>query len=212
MCSSDLRQRVRPLGMPHGNQYVNLKRGVDTVTWYGNVVLPESVEPDLLIGENGEIVRDVRGRMQADCEGSPPACRVERVDVTYNTVTVRVGAAAPSWLVVNMNCGDGWRTADVVVGCRAGRLAAWLPPDAPRTITFRYVDRRFQAGLAMAGVAALAWMAGWRRLGPSEPRGEASSGPAVPAAPARRRSVPGRFPWLGRRAGRSPARPAEARR
>jgi hypothetical protein len=155
------RYRQTPEDHILANQYYNIRRGVGTITWYGNMVFPEYTKPKVLIDANGLPVLQQRYLGEAYCLGSPGnGCTVSILLLTYNTIRLQVNAIIPSTVVLNFNYNSGWHAASAQVTNHAGLLALQVPTDTHAEVTLRFSDDRFTLGLVLALIMAVLWTIG----------------------------------------------------
>jgi hypothetical protein len=142
--------------------YLNLKKNVGTITWYGAVALREDAVPKLLIHEDGTAMRNPSYRGEIYCatvRGSD--CDVEDFLISYNRLTVNTGKnfTEPSKIIFNFNYDPRWSTEQGAVVNHNGLLAVRLPHTDSRnqTITLNYRDGWFLVGFIFFLIAGVVW-------------------------------------------------------
>ena len=159
---------LRELARPEGaREYVNARRGVGVVDWYGTLTLPEAAIPARYITPTGRWIDNPRyPGAEAWLSGDGAVSDVE-IGPTRLSATVRTGG--PRRLFFNQNhdpdfVAQGGRLAE-----EQGLLAVDVDGDAQ--VVLRYEPRRAWAGLALSALAVLGWIVLWRRSRPeSRPR------------------------------------------
>jgi len=131
-----------------------MRHGLGTLTWYGNIVFSEPVEPDLVLppgqGEEASLERPPRAGPDFEYQG-------------FHELVVDAPPGETTRLPVRFD--PGWSSAEAEVLEEEGCLA--LRPLEAGPVTLRYRDSRVDLGLGLALLAALAWVLGLRRSPPT---------------------------------------------
>lgn len=152
------RYRETPARLGLADQYRNLKRNVGTITWLGNMVLPEHAIAAALVDHDGRKVPSPSYRGEVFQWGPGRVSLGEPVR-TYNTITVPVGADGPAEIVLNTNCTEGWSASVGRTGCRDGLLAVAFDRPVADSVVLRFSDARFTAGCWIALSTLGLWLA-----------------------------------------------------
>jgi len=149
------------LSTPRILMYDNIRSGVGTVTWYGNMVFPEKAKAKLLLPVENEADAQPGYRGELYCEQvAAHGCAVRNLQLTYNTIRFHVEAIEPTIAVINLNYHPGWTTPNGEVLDRSGLLAVQVPGAYVGQIELRFTDKRFRAGCLILATSALAWFVG----------------------------------------------------
>lgn len=161
--------RYRVLRTPdrsiEGEQLQNILNGIGNVTWYGNLIFDENVEPKLYIEPDKSITENPDYRGEIYLETPFLSATVENYHFTFNTQNFRYSAEQPVVVVINQNWNAEWSsTVGKVVNTR-GLLSVELPAGSGE-VTLRFHSWRFKLGLLiglLSGVSWLLWGAYWLR-------------------------------------------------
>ena len=155
------RYRETPPDHLEANQYYNIRRGVGTITWYGNLVFPEHARAKVLVDASGASIPQEGYRGEVHCVDAPKGeCRVGDLKLTYNTIRFRLSASEASTVVLNFNQHPGWSSQTGEVMSYEGLLAVRVPASTDEEIVLRFSDPRFVIGLWIALAAAALWCLG----------------------------------------------------
>lgn len=151
------RYRETPGFIAAADQYRNLKRGIGTITWLGNMVFPEYAVAAIRIDERGRAHQSPAFSGEVVPVDMAPGARLGEPVRTYNTIRVRVDSQGPSTFVVNSNCLSGWMPSTGRVGCIDGRLSVALDQPVAADVVLRYHDGLFVRGCVLAGLGLVSW-------------------------------------------------------
>ncbi|MBZ0271596.1 hypothetical protein K8I61_06145 [bacterium] len=146
---------------PHAQQYLNAARGVGTVDWDGDVLLPENVIPRYFVTPDDALHENPAYRGEAWFgEG---AGRVSHIAFTSNTVTVEGIADADGVLLINQNF-DRHFAANLPLFEKNGLLALSVPEGKFRAVLkYRPIPTYFGVAVSIAALAVVAGRAAARR-------------------------------------------------
>jgi hypothetical protein len=139
------------------DQYNNVRRNIGTITWSGNIVLPENAVPKLIIDKQGEHANpDYIG--EAALVG-PNANRgkISRFILDFNTMKLVYSSPLPQTILLNFNFNDGWSSSAGQVEERDGLLAINVDPANDKEVVLRFADPKFTLGCYLAVLAAICW-------------------------------------------------------
>lgn len=161
-----LRYREPPTYLPEVNQYFNIRRGIGTITWLGNMVFAERPKAAKIFDESGIVTAQegYRGEVYSD-NPSDGRFVAKALRVSYNTVRFRANNSKPTTIVLNMNYARGWSSLDGEIINRDGLLAVRIPAGSARYIRLQFRDNLFFTGLGVTVVAGILWLVvGMRRI------------------------------------------------
>jgi hypothetical protein len=165
-----LRDHLRP---PAGTEFVNARRGVGTINWYGTLLLPEHAVARFFVTGQGELIPNRRYRGEAWVVGETG--RVLGVTVKPNTVDLEVRLDVPGRVVVNQNHLPGFEASVGRVASAEGLLAVDLPA-GEHSVRLTYRPKAQLVGLAVSAASFVCLLGAL----------------LVPSAARRRRQVGGR--------------------
>jgi hypothetical protein len=150
-----LTTKTRP--MPSKDyQYENARRNVGTITWDGNVVLPEKAIPKIIESPNGKYVNP---SYEGEVVLFSPSEKKEIKDYlsAYNLVEINYNSKSAATIVVNTNFNDNWQADNGKVEDHYGRLAVVVPAGSGKLV-LRFYDRSFYLGCWIAGASAIGFL------------------------------------------------------
>jgi hypothetical protein len=129
------RYREVPPDQLLSNQYYNIRRGVGTITWLGNLQFLENAKPKYLVGEKGNLI------LQKDYSGEiyclnflDNSCSVNDYEISYNTIHFIVQTSLPSTVVINLNYSRGWNVRKYNIQNHNGLIAVVIPAGVQEVI------------------------------------------------------------------------------
>jgi len=135
--------------------YHNMIRGIGSIDWDGDILLPECAVPRFFAdGDDGlEENPSYRGEVWLlEGKGNPRLTRL-----TPNAIDVEVESPGRASIVVNQNFHSGWRSSHGRVVPYRGLLSVeHIPGAGPRVVRLRYSSLTFSVGLAVTVVALAA--------------------------------------------------------
>jgi hypothetical protein len=144
----------QPPAFPYANQYHNVRKGIGTITWYGNFVFRESAVPKIFVENDGALQPNQQYRGEAIFVGeAAPTGSVDSLEVSYNSIRFRYRSVAPQRVVLNFNFDANWISDVGRVVDHAGLLAVDLDPSAERDVVLSFKDQSFTIGLWIAVIA-----------------------------------------------------------
>ena len=168
-----LREFARP---PQATEYVNSRRGVGTIDWYGTLRLPEPAEPARFVLPSGRELRNRRYRGEAWLRGPGSDGEVVSIDSGPNTILVDVITPGDATLVINQSRLPGFE----VEGGRLVEgelLTVELEGAGRHDVRLRYRPRATLWALRGSALAGLGWLIAFaiplrgRRRAPSSSAG-----------------------------------------
>lgn len=147
-----LREFARP---PDATEYVNARRGVGVVDWYGTLRLPEHAAPSGYVTPSGAEVANPRYRGEAWFAAGEG--EITSVDITPNRVGLELTTTGPATVVVNQNALAGFEVegATLVDG---DLLTVAVAGAGSHAVTLRYRPRGTLAALGGSALAAGLWL------------------------------------------------------
>ncbi len=82
-------------------EFFNVPRGIGVVDWYADIYLDEYAWSRYFVRRDGSRIDNPAFRGEAWCQGA--ACSISDVEITMNTVSVRLENDTPDRLVINQN-------------------------------------------------------------------------------------------------------------
>ena len=155
------RYRETPEDHLLANQYYNIKRGVGTITWLGNMVFPEFTKAKVIIDTNGNPVYQEGYLGEVYCiDSEKNDCEVSELHLTYNTIRFDLNTVKPSIVVLNFNFNSGWHSPSAIVLNYDGLLSLQVPANTNGQMVLRFSDPLFADGLVLAIITMIKWFAG----------------------------------------------------
>jgi hypothetical protein len=153
------RYREPPEDRPEVNQYFNIRRGIGTITWLGNMVFAEHPKARKVFDKSGSATVQEGYVGEVYCDNPGEGIFIAKaLRVSYNTVRFRAINSKTATIVLNMNYARGWSSLDGEITNRDGLLAVRIPAGSERYIRLQYRDNLFLKGLVVAVVAGILWL------------------------------------------------------
>ena len=148
-----LREFARP---PRATEYVNGKRGIGTLDWYGTLRLPESAVPARFVTPSGRELANPRYRGEAWLQ--PGEGEIAAVDSRPNEILVDAITAGDATLVVNQSWLPGFEaTGGTLLG--GDLLTVRLSGAGRHAVRLAYRPSATRWALGGSALAFLAWLA-----------------------------------------------------
>ena len=146
--------RESPRAFLNANQYYNIRKGVGTITWYGNFVFRESTVPKIFVESDGTLRANDQYHGEVFLVGeSGSTGSVTALEVSYNSISFRYSSSTPQRVVLNFNFDENWISDSGHVVDHAGLLAVDLAPSAAREVVLSFRDQSFSTGFWIAVIA-----------------------------------------------------------
>jgi hypothetical protein len=145
--------RMPPHDFPYANQYYNIRKGIGTITWYGDIVFRESAAPKIFVESDGSLRANDEYRGEVFLVGeSRSSGSATALEVSYNSISFRYSSSTPQRVVLNFNFDENWISDAGRVVDHAGLLAVDLGSSAAREVVLSFRDQSFSTGLWIAGI------------------------------------------------------------
>ncbi|MGF1571813.1 MAG: hypothetical protein ACFCU1_01945 [Sumerlaeia bacterium] len=146
-------------------QLQNLLNGIGTVTWYGNLIFDENVEPKLYVEPDKSITENPAYRGEIYLEDESSSAELQNYHFSFNTQNFSYSATEPVLVVINQNWNQEWKTNVGTVTNTRGLLSVQLPAGSG-DVRLSFHSWRFKFGLwvgFLGGISWLAWGVFWVR-------------------------------------------------
>jgi len=148
--------------------FYNLQRGIGTLDWYADLLLPQAAEPKHYVLPTGELVDNPAYRGEIWC--TQKKCEPTEIQFSPNRIAFNVDVDGPSVVVINQNYDPVFVVNTGRLSNHDGLLAVRLPAAGRYEIKVSYRPRRVMLGMmiSLAGFllvsAALIWRGAVNRL------------------------------------------------
>jgi hypothetical protein len=150
--------KKRRKSVANEDQYFNVRRNIGTITWNGNIVLPENAVPKFIIDRTGEYPNPDYVGEAAFVGPHSNEARVTEFILGYNSIRLRYSSTVPQLLLLNFNFHSGWASDQGDVQQHDGLLAIKIEPAIEREITLTFSDPLFSIGCYIAAISAVAFV------------------------------------------------------
>jgi hypothetical protein len=175
--------REPPRKLLYADQYYNIRKGIGTITWYGNFVFKENAVPKIFVESDGSLRANDQYHGEVFLVGkSHSSGSATELEVSYTSMRFRYSSSTPQRVVLNVNFDDNWTSDSGHVVDQGGLLAVDLDPSAAREVVISFRDRSFWTGVSIAVIAVPFYVAivlQLRRRARRKAQGREAASPAL---------------------------------
>ncbi len=146
----------------YGNTYLNVTRGLGSIVWDNNIMLPENARPRFLVTAAGELIP--ADGYYGEAYFADDTNQVWDIVFSPNKLAMCVKVPKAGTLTVNQNYDPAWVSTVGHVVDAGGLLGVELPPTLGKIeLRYRPAAPRTGALISLSSLAALGLVGWWRR-------------------------------------------------
>jgi hypothetical protein len=139
------------------DQYNNVRRNIGTITWNGNIVLPENPVPKFIIDSKGEHLNPDYVGEAASISEHTNSGTIKKFILGFNNIKLLYTASVPQKILLNFNFDRGWRSNVGEVEEHQGLLSLNVGPAEEKEVVLTFKDPNFTVGCHIALAALGLW-------------------------------------------------------
>ena len=149
-----------PPGFLYTDQYRNIRKGIGTITWYGNFAFEENAVPRIFVELDGNPRENPQYIGESALIGEfAPTGHIGPLRISYNKLRVKYTSTTEQRILFNFNFDPGWGSNIGRIVNYRGLLALDVDPANEQVVVLSFRDKSFETSCWIALFALLGYIA-----------------------------------------------------